>query len=94
MSRVIVYEGTPGKKCKANPPVGLIEGARYETLTTTLHAGDRLFMVSDGVTEAADATGTLLDDEGFAALIRTKPGLRGLAMVSPMPLLGEQVTAT
>ena len=62
-------------------PVGLIEGARYETLTTTLHAGDRLFMVSDGVTEAADATGTLLDDEGFAALIRTKPDLRGLAML-------------
>jgi len=62
-------------------PVGLIEGARYETITTTLHAGDRLFMVSDGVTEAADATGTLLDDEGFAALIRTKPDLRGLAML-------------
>lgn len=62
-------------------PVGLIEGARYETLTTTLHAGDRLFMVSDGVTEAADATGTLLDDEGFAALIRTKPNLRGLPML-------------
>ena len=62
-------------------PVGLIEGARYETLTTTLHAGDRLFMVSDGVTEAANATGTLLDDEGFAALIRTKPDLRGLAML-------------
>lgn len=26
MSRVIVYEGTPGRKCKANAPVGLIEG--------------------------------------------------------------------
>ena len=61
-------DGTVDSLGNGGLPVGLIEGARYETITTTLSPGDRLFMVSDGVTEAADAAGALLDDEGFEAV--------------------------
>jgi len=78
---VLRADGTVDSLGNGGLPVGLIEGARYETITTTLSPGDRLFMVSDGVTEAADAAGALLDDEGFADMIRAKPHLRGLAML-------------
>ena len=65
-------------------PVGLIEGAQFETITTQLFPGDRLFMVSDGVTEAANAEGILLDDSGFADLITSKRHLRAQKMLEAL----------
>jgi len=40
-----------------NLPVGLIPGAKYTAVTHKLNPGDRLVVVTDGVTEAEDATG-------------------------------------
>lgn len=65
-------------------PVGLIEGAQYQTIKTQLFAGDRLFMVSDGVTEAADAQGKLLDDCGFANIIKSKRHLRAQSLLEAL----------
>jgi sigma-B regulation protein RsbU (phosphoserine phosphatase) len=62
-------------------PVGLIEGAEYETITTRLQPGDRLFLMSDGITEAADPAGAMLGEEGLERIIRKSAGLRGTAFL-------------
>jgi len=58
-------------------PVGLIEGARFDSFETVLAPGDRLFMMSDGVTEAADIDGNLLGEDGLCTLMHRNSGLRG-----------------
>ncbi len=50
-------------------PIGLIPDAEYHTVSTVLRPGDRLILVSDGITEVVDASGTMLDDRGFADLL-------------------------
>lgn len=50
-------------------PVGLFAGASYETVTAQLYPGDRLFLGSDGITEAAQADGRQLGEEGLAGLL-------------------------
>ena len=46
-----------------NVPVGLLESAEYESERCHLHAGDRLILVTDGVTEAENASGEFFDNE-------------------------------
>jgi sigma-B regulation protein RsbU (phosphoserine phosphatase) len=58
------------KLAVSNFPVGLIAGASYEADTVVLQAGDRVVMVSDGFTEAADASGDFYGDERFEVAIR------------------------
>lgn len=50
-------------------PVGLIPDAQYQTVSAVLGPGDRLILASDGITEAVDGDGMMLDDRGFAALL-------------------------
>src|SRR5437016_9595730 len=45
-----------------NLPAGLLADATYESDHCSLHAGDRLILVTDGVTEAEDARGGFLGD--------------------------------
>ncbi|OOY20161.1 fused response regulator/phosphatase [Thioclava sp. DLFJ5-1] len=51
-------------------PIGLIEGAEYETLTVQLTPGDRLVLVSDGITEASDRSGEMIDQTRLARMLR------------------------
>jgi serine phosphatase RsbU (regulator of sigma subunit) len=46
-----------------NLPVGLLADAKYESDRCSLHAGDRLVLVTDGVTEAENARGDFFDNE-------------------------------
>jgi len=46
-----------------NLPVGLLADATYESDRCTLHPGDRLVLVTDGVTEAENAEGEFFDNE-------------------------------
>lgn len=50
-------------------PIGLIPGATYEAVSTQLLPGDRLFLVSDGVTECPDPSGNELGSDGLQALL-------------------------
>ena len=50
-------------------PIGLIPGATYESVSTVLLPGDRLFLVSDGVTECPDPLGRELGTDGLFALL-------------------------
>ena len=54
---------------KGGLPIGLIEDADYEQFTLQLLPGDRLFLVSDGVTECPDSEGNELGAQGLIDLL-------------------------
>ena len=51
-------------------PIGLIEAATFDQTNFTLLPGDRLFLVSDGVTECPDPDGHDLGGEGLISILR------------------------
>lgn len=65
-------------------PVGLLENAHYETITTQLHSGDRLFLGSDGITEADNPAGEQLGEEGLADLLDAVRGQRANAFLDAL----------
>ncbi len=62
-------------------PVGLVDGMVYEQFKVSLSPGDRLLILSDGVTECPDPNGKMLDEEGLSDM------LYGLRKVAGPPLL-------
>lgn len=58
-------------------PIGLIDGAPYDEITETMRPGDRLFLVSDGVTECPDPLGNELGTDGLANMLKSNAGMRG-----------------
>ena len=58
-------------------PVGLVEGARVEGFSTTLAPGDRLLILSDGVTECPSPAGKMLTEDGLAQMVDTLRPKRG-----------------
>ena len=62
-------------------PVGLLAGIEYEQFTIQLSPGDRLFILSDGVTECPDPDGKMLEEEGLTEI------LHGLRDITGPPLL-------
>ncbi len=58
-------------------PIGLFADAAYRSFETSLATGDRLFLMSDGVTELEDRHGGQLGEVGLAALLQTLRSLRG-----------------
>jgi serine phosphatase RsbU (regulator of sigma subunit) len=51
-----------------NLPVGLLSDATYESDRCNLHPGDRLVLVTDGVTEAENARGDFFEDHRLEAV--------------------------
>ncbi len=68
-----------------NLPVGLVAGAEFQATRLQLKPGDRLLLVTDGVTEAEDAAGEFFGMErlescgkdGFAAIEQAVTDFRG-----------------
>ncbi len=60
---VLLQQGKPTRPSEGNLPVGLLPIAQYESATYKLNAGDRLIVVTDGVTEAEDVTGEFFGNE-------------------------------
>lgn len=58
-------------------PVGLIEGACFEPAEFLLHPGDRLFLMSDGLTECMNPDGEELGEDGLIAIVKQNHALRG-----------------
>ena len=58
-------------------PVGLVPGATYEDFTMSLNSGDRLFLMSDGITECPDQNGGLLDEDGVVEMLIRNTAIRG-----------------
>jgi sigma-B regulation protein RsbU (phosphoserine phosphatase) len=65
-------------------PVGLIDGARFDQVEFTLAPGDRLLILSDGVTECAAPDGRMLDECGLAAILRHLRQTRGPALLESL----------
>lgn len=65
-------------------PIGLVEAAQFEDFSFTLQPGDRLFMGSDGITEAEDPLGRMLGTEGLSAILQTNAPLRGAALLESL----------
>jgi sigma-B regulation protein RsbU (phosphoserine phosphatase) len=53
-----------------NFPIGIIEEADFTAETVQLEPGDRVYFYSDGITEATNAKGTMLDTEGLVELMQ------------------------
>jgi len=60
---LLVCGGEIIRPSHGNLPVGLLADATYESDRYSLHAGDRLVLVTDGVTEAENAEGEFFDNE-------------------------------
>lgn len=67
-------------------PIGLVEPAAWETFEAQLDAGDRLFLMSDGITEAEDANGVQLGEVGLSRLMADCRDLRGAAFLESLVL--------
>lgn len=76
--------GTISQNGTGGYPVGLIEGARFESFEIQLAPGDRLMMLSDGFTECHDTEGQLLGEEGLEDLITGLANVRGSAFLEAL----------
>jgi len=59
---LVVSNGQVERPSHGNLPVGLLPDAQYEGARVQLKSGDRLIMVTDGVTEAENARGEFFED--------------------------------
>ena len=65
-------------------PIGLIEGCQYERISFDLMPGDRLFMMSDGLTECPDPAGEELGTEGLIRLLTKSQILHSPALLEAL----------
>ncbi|MGB3178381.1 MAG: SpoIIE family protein phosphatase [Albidovulum sp.] len=65
-------------------PIGLIEMASYETFEAQLESGDRLFLMSDGITEAEDCNSEQLGEIGLTKLMTKCAGMTGTSFLEAM----------
>ena len=61
-----------------NLPVGLLADAAYEGARVQLKSGDRFILVTDGVTEAENASGEFFDNERLEAVAAKSPTLEDI----------------
>jgi len=62
-------------------PVGLLSGVEFERFTKKLEIGDRILILSDGVTECPDPTGVMLGEEGLTELMVDLADMKGPAFL-------------
>ena len=65
-------------------PIGLIPGASFERVETRLFPGDRLFLVSDGVTECPDPAGVELGSDGLEHFLSANAGMESQALLEAL----------
>ncbi len=65
-------------------PVGLLSGIGFERFELTLNRGDRILILSDGVTECPGPDGDMLGEEGLTALMHDLADMRGPAFLEAL----------
>jgi phosphoserine phosphatase RsbU/P len=87
---LLVCGGEVIRPSHGNLPVGLLPDVTYSSDRYSLHPGDRLVLVTDGVTEAENEQGEFFDNERLEAVAKTGSLREILAAVAefcgPVPL--------
>ncbi|MEP1767278.1 MAG: fused response regulator/phosphatase [Sulfitobacter sp.] len=65
-------------------PVGLLEGIEFQRFFVELNHGDRILILSDGVTECPGPEGGMLGEEGLTELMNDLSDLRGPAFLEAL----------
>lgn len=65
-------------------PIGLIPGASYQRIEAQLHPGDRLFLMSDGITECPDPVGNELGEDGIERILHANMGFDSPALLEAL----------
>lgn len=65
-------------------PIGLFPRPEFDEISVQLVPGDRLLLISDGITEAEGPGGHLLGEDGLSAILRTNSTLRGHNLLESM----------
>ncbi len=65
-------------------PVGLVPDADYARVELQLAPGDRLLLVSDGLTEAADSAGEELGEDGVLRFAEKNLSMRGVTFLEAL----------
>ncbi|PWE31765.1 fused response regulator/phosphatase [Pararhodobacter marinus] len=65
-------------------PIGLLDSAHWSGIETTLRPGERLLLVSDGVTECPDPQGIELGQAGLERILRGLAGLQGADLLTAL----------
>lgn len=81
---IIRADGTVAQVGGGGLPVGLIAGARYDSVSAGLAPGDRLLIMSDGITEVADPSGCQLSDAALNRLAARNARLAGPAFLEAL----------
>lgn len=74
----IVQEGTGGF------PVGLMTGVQFTAFDAQLYPGDRLIILSDGITECPNAEGEMLGEWGLEEMLHDLRDISGPALFEAM----------
>jgi phosphoserine phosphatase RsbU/P len=77
-------DGTVDYVGRGGLPIGLFPGATYDRIDVQLHPGDRLFLVSDGVTECMDKTGNELGLDGLSRILLANAALPNIALLESL----------
>lgn len=75
-------------------PVGLIAGAGYDRVSLALATGDRLLLMSDGISESMNPRGSQLGEAGIADLATANASMAGMAFLNGIVRGLEGFTAT
>jgi sigma-B regulation protein RsbU (phosphoserine phosphatase) len=65
-------------------PVGLLSDVTFEQFGLRLRPGDRILILSDGVTECPGPDGTMLDEDGLSGLMHDLATTRGSAFLEAL----------
>lgn len=65
-------------------PVGLLSGVGFQRFALTLDRGDRILILSDGVTECPSPQGEMLGEEGLEGFMQDLADMRGPAFLEAL----------
>lgn len=82
----MIMRGSGAVECLGDGglPIGLIPNASYQSFEATLSRGDRLVLLSDGVTECPDPGGIELAEEGLKKMLRNNQNLGSAALLEAL----------